>query len=71
MIQANSVIRNWRSSIGKHALQWLDTIFKAEPYRTSKDERKEYIEMELKHFSYIYHDPKTKVVFKCFDYIAI
>jgi len=57
---ASSAIRNWRSAIGKHALQWLNKIFAAEPFKNSKSQRKEYVENELKDLAYIYRDPQTK-----------
>ncbi|KAF8154406.1 hypothetical protein B0H34DRAFT_799197 [Crassisporium funariophilum] len=57
---ASSAIRNWRSAIGKHALQRLTKIFAAEPFKNSKSQRKEYVENELKDLAYIYRDPQTK-----------
>ena len=64
--QANSAIeiRNWRSAIGKHALLRLIKILKAtEPFKSSKNLRKEYVENELKDLSFVYRDPQTKVQF--------
>ncbi|KAF8811703.1 hypothetical protein BYT27DRAFT_7160606 [Phlegmacium glaucopus] len=57
---ASSAIRNWRSAIGKHALLRLTKNFAAKPFKNSKNQRKEYVENELKGLSYIYRDPVTK-----------
>jgi hypothetical protein len=32
-----------------------------EPFKNSKNQRKEYVENELKDLAYIYRDPQTKV----------
>ncbi|KAF8951995.1 hypothetical protein BDZ97DRAFT_820868 [Flammula alnicola] len=57
---ASSAIRNWRSAIGKQALQQLAKIFAAEPFKNSKYQRKEYVDNQLKDLSYIYRDPVAK-----------
>ena len=44
----------------------LTKIFANEPFKNSKNQRKEYIENELKDLSYIYRDPLTKVKFYLF-----
>jgi hypothetical protein len=59
--QANSAIRNWRSAIGKHALLRLTKILTTEPFKSSKNQRKEYVENELKDLSFVYRNPQTKV----------
>ncbi|KAF8804853.1 hypothetical protein BYT27DRAFT_7169757 [Phlegmacium glaucopus] len=57
---ASSAIRNWRSSINKYALQQLTKLLENDPYKNSREQRKEYVAEQLRDLRYIYRDPDTK-----------